>query len=312
MCLWGVCFLPAIAGLTNHENRASGFSLIFSASIGSSALGGLLCGFLPRWLTWSGFNLQPAAAGRLMLLASCAIAALGLIAVLRMDVPVDESAKPMEDANPRRWRLLLRIDPFLLRFLPSMALWTAISAAFTPFANVYLSRDLHLPLSRIGVVFSASQILQLCMGLLTPALFRALGLVNGIVATQVLTAMALAALAGTHNVSLAVSMYLGFSVMHWMSSPGLYNLVMSRVPEQERSTAASMTLFCNAVLQSAATVGAGILFVRFGYPHVLAGIAAASAIAAIVFRSLVSTVDPGAPGQLLPASARLPNHSSER
>jgi hypothetical protein len=139
------------------------------------------------------------------------------------------------------------------------------------------------------------------MGLLTPVLFRALGLVNGIVATQLLTAMALAALAGTHNTSLAVSMYLGFSVMHWMSSPGLYNLVMSRVPEQERSTAASMTLFCNALLQSAATAGAGILFVSFGYPHVLAGIAVAAAIAAMVFRSLVSTADAVAPIEPLPA-----------
>jgi len=307
MCLWGVCFLPAVAGLTSHENRASGFSLIFSASIGTSTLGGVLCGYLPQWLARSGVNLQPAEVKRLMLLASCAIAAIGLLAVLRMDVPLAGSAKPIEDANPRRWRQVLRVDPFLLRFLPAMALWTAISSAFTPFANVYLSRNLDLPLSSIGVVFSASQILQLGMGLLTPVLFRVLGLINGIAATQVLSGLALAVLAGTHNSSLAVSMYLGFSVMRWMSSPGLYNLVMSRVPEQERSTAASMTLFCNAVLLSPATAGAGILFARFGYPHVLAGIAAATTVAAIVFHSLVRPLDTHETAQPLQVHAGLPN-----
>ena len=36
---WGVCFLPAVARLTTEENRASAFSLIFSAGIGTSMLG---------------------------------------------------------------------------------------------------------------------------------------------------------------------------------------------------------------------------------------------------------------------------------
>ena len=42
MCIWGVCFPPMVARLTTTENRASAFSLIFSASIGASALGGLI------------------------------------------------------------------------------------------------------------------------------------------------------------------------------------------------------------------------------------------------------------------------------
>ncbi len=66
-----------------------------------------------------------------------------------------------------------------------MALWSAILAAFTPFANVYLARDLHVPLTRIGLIFSSAQLVQLCLGLLTPLIFRMLGLINGIVATQI-------------------------------------------------------------------------------------------------------------------------------
>jgi predicted MFS family arabinose efflux permease len=138
-------------------------------------------------------------------------------------------------------------------------------------------------MERIGLIFSISQIVQLCVGLLTPLLFRRLGLLNGIVVTQLITATALGFLAITRDSRLAVVLFLGFSAMQWMSSPGLYNLLMTRVPDRERSSASSMTLFCNAVLASAATAGAGIMYVRFGYPHVLVGISALAALAALLF-----------------------------
>jgi MFS family permease len=179
------------------------------------------------------------------------------------------------------------MNPFLLRFLPAMGLWMAVLASFTPFANVYLSKDLHVSLAQIGLIFSAAQVVQFCVGLLTPLVFRRLGLVNGIVATQVATAAALGCLAGTHDRRLAVALYLSFSATQWMSSPGLYNLLMSEVPDEERSSASAMTMFCNALLQSCATAAAGILFVRFGYPHVLLGIAALALAAALLFGCLV-------------------------
>jgi len=292
MCLWGVCFLPCVAGLTTEENRASGFSLIVSASIGTSALGGVICGYLPQWLHRAEFAMQPADVRRMILLVSCGIAAMGLLAVLRMHLPLPQAETLIERSTQNRtWRQLLRVDPFLLRFLPAMALWTVVLTSFTPFANVYLSRARHVPMSRIGLIFSLAQIVQLCVTLLTPVLFRALGLVNGIVTTQIMTALCLGCLAGTRDTGLAAAMYLSFSAMQWMSSPGLYNLLMSRVSDEERSTAASMTLFCNALVGAGATAGAGILFTRFGYPIVLAGIAALAVVAAMLFRLLVGAAD---------------------
>lgn len=292
MCLWGVCFLPAIAGLTTEANRASAFSLIFSVSIGTSTLGGIICGYLPRWLKIAGFSMQPWEVKRLILLASCGIAAAGLFAVLRLQLPSQQAATVTENqTHGYGLRAIWRTNPFLLRFLPTMALWTAVLASFTPFANVYLTRVLHVPMLQIGLVFSFAQIIQFSVGLLTPILFRRLGIVNGIVATQLVTAFTLACLAGTQHTQLAIALYLCFSAMQWMSAPGLYNLLMSRVPAEERSTAAAMTLFCNAILGSAATAGAGILFTSFGYPRVLTGIAAFAASAAILFRWLVGSTD---------------------
>jgi predicted MFS family arabinose efflux permease len=117
-------------------------------------------------------------------------------------------------------------------------------------------------------------------------LFRSLGLVNGIVVTQLLTAVALGCLAGTQSAQLAVPLYIGFFGLQWMSAPGMYNLLMTRVSEEEQSTASSTTLFCNALVGAGSTAGAGILFTKFGYPHMLAGIAAVAVVAAMLFRKL--------------------------
>jgi len=215
---------------------------------------------------------------RMILLGSCGIASMGLIPLTRLRLPLQESG-PEAGHEKRRWR----VNPFLLRFLPSMALWTAVLAAFAPFANVYLAKDLHLSMARIGLIFSVSQVLQLCVGQVTPWLFRRLGLVRGIVATQVATGAAMGLLAIVSDPRLAVALYLSFTASQWMSSPGLYNLLMSRVPDAERSQAAAITLFSNALLQSFATAGAGVLFAAFGYPRVLAGIAALALAAATLF-----------------------------
>jgi len=287
MCIWGVCFLPAVARLTTEKNRASAFSLIFSVAIGTSALGGVVCGYLPQWLSRAGIVMQAAQVKRLLLVASCVIAMMGLAAVLRLRMP----PQPEEDtpaAVPtgswfRRWKP----HPFLLRFLPAMALWSAVAASFNPFANVYLSRNLHIPMTRIGLIFSSVHVMQLCLGLLTPLVFRALGLVNGIVATQIAAAIALISLAGATDGRWAVAFYLCFAAAQWMSTPGLYTLLMTETPDKERSTASAMTMFCNSLVISAATAGAGILFTRFGYKPVLLGIAALALTVAMLFRLLV-------------------------
>jgi hypothetical protein len=92
-----------------------------------------------------------------------------------------------------------------------------------------------------------------------------------------------------------------FSAAQWMSAPGLYNLLMNETPDPERSTAAAMTLFCNALAASAATAGAGILFTRFGYPPVLLGIAGIATNVAVLFWLIIPRRHDGVP---LPSVAK--------
>jgi MFS family permease len=294
LCIWAVCYLPTLAGLTTEENRASAFSLNFSMSIVAGALGGLVCAYVPRMLKAAGYALQAADVKRLILLGSCGIAGMAVIPLLQLRIPLSKSEPQVQDdASKQPWKM----NPFLARYLSALALWTAALASFMPFANVYLTRDFNISLSQIGLIFAAAQAVQFCAGLLTPLVFRRLGLLNGIVATQVATAAAIACLAGTHNRGLAVALYLSFSATQWMSTPGVYNLLMSKVPEEERSSASAMTMFCNSVLQSAAMAGAGILLVRFGYPRVLFGIAVSALVAALLVGTLVSAACRRSPAQ---------------
>jgi MFS family permease len=282
MSSWGVCFLPAIARLTTDSNRTSACSFIFSVSVGTSMLGGIICGYLRKILMMAGITLQVVDVKRLILLVASAIVLLGLLPLFRLQLPADVASDlhATKQLRKRRRLRLPSVRPFLLRFLVCMALWTAILAAFTPFANVYLARDLHIPMEQIGLLFSVVQLVQLCMGLLTPVVFRALGLVRGIAMTQIAAALLLWGMAAATSVRLAVAFYLTFSAVQWMSSPGLYNLLMSETPDTERSSAAATTLFLNALASSGATAGAGLLFTHFGYPHVFSGLAVGAVLCA--------------------------------
>ena len=290
MCGWGVCYLPAVARLTNERNRASGFSLIFSVSVGTAMLGGIVCGYLRQWLGIAGIAIGAAELKRMILLVSCGIVLLGLIPVLRLRVqsPIGEEAKTKIRPERGKWLREWKLRPFLLRFLPSMALWSAVLAAFTPFGNIYLARDLHISMAKIGLIFSAVQVIQFLMGLATPVVFRALGLANGIAAVQIAAALVLGSLAGVTNGKLAVALYLTFAAAQWMSLPGLYNLLMNETPDGDRSTASALMMFFNALAGSIATATAGVLFTRFGYPRVLLGLAVVAFAVALLLRLLIT------------------------
>ncbi|SDF37287.1 MFS transporter [Terriglobus roseus] len=261
MCLWGVCFLPAIAELTEENNRAAAFSLIFSVSVGTSALGGAFAAHLPAWMAAEGSTMLTWQIQRAILICASLLAAVAFAFAWRLRLPNDVRS---EDEPMQGWKHLLH-SSFLRRYIPLMAIWSAMIAAFVPFANVYLTNSLHLSLSHIGTVFLLSQLVQLCSGLVTAPLFRSFGLQRGIAATQLVTGTLLMLLALTHTVNVATVLYLCFSATQWMSSPGMYNLLMRGTPDSERSTAASAVMFGNALVSSGATALAGIGFANFGY-----------------------------------------------
>jgi MFS family permease len=277
LCYWAVCFAPSAARLTTEQNRTFAFSLLLSVGIATGGLGGLVGGYLPGWLQMIRPALPAADAKQIVLLLCCLIVALGVWPISRLRFDVEQKTQRRSWTFPK----------FLFRYLPAIALWSLASGAFAPFATAYLSRQVRVPLAHIGLIFSASQLAQVVAILMAPLVFKRCGLVVGIVYTQVATAIALAGLATTHNLTLIVALYLSFTAFHWMGGPGIYTLLMNRVAEGERSNASAANSLVTSLCQAIASAVAGAAYVDFGYPAVLSGIALIALLAAFLFWALL-------------------------
>jgi len=271
---WAVCLPPAVAQLTTEQSRPLGFSLFFSFAIGEGVLGGLIGGNLPAWLS----RLQPSATGFQLkqgsLLIASAIVLLGLWPISRLGF--GQNSLPERRVFPR--------TQFLRRFLPAIAVWSLVTGAFSPFFNVYAAQHLRLGVRDIGMLYSASQLSQVAAILLAPMIFRKFGLVTGIVYTQMATALALVCLARTTTASGAAVVYVTFMAFQWMSEPGMFTLLMSKVMLAERSGASALNFLVVSLANAVAAGAAGWSFARFGYPSVLAALAGLALAAALLFR----------------------------
>jgi MFS family permease len=277
LSIWAVCISPALAQLTTEENRSFGFSFVFSAGIGVAALGGVVGGGLPGWLSKAAPSVAVAHTNQTALLISCGIIALGILPLAQL--------RFRSAAAPEKKRLVH--NPFLLRFLPVIALWSLVTGAFSPFFNVYFSQYIGLPLQKIGVVFAVSQLSQVLAILFTPLIFRRFGLVTGIIYMQVATAVALGALASVRGASTAAFAYVIYMAFQWMSEPGMYTLLMNEMAPSERNGASALNFLVISLSQAFAAAVAGASFTRFGYPAVLSVTAVVALAAAALARLLL-------------------------
>jgi len=298
ICLssWGVCLSPTVASLTSEERRPAGFSIMFASGIGVAGVGALAAGNLPAcFQRLLGPALRVGQAERYTLLLAIGVGALSLIPLSRID---------LRPASPRT-RFTRPSAPFLRRFLPAMAVWSLVTGALPPFASLYFVHHLGVTLSAMGGIFSLSQLVQFGAILLAPVVFRWTGVGNGIVLTQGMTALMLFALARIETPLFAGWLYWGYMASQCMNEPGIYSLLMERVPEAGRGGASSYTFFVAAASQIVASAGVGILVVRLGYSAVLCAAAALGIVAAALFWRLAAS--PAAVASALPEAAATPN-----
>lgn len=279
---WTVCFSPTVASLTNKENRVSGFSIVFATGIGTGTLAGLVGGYLPELLKSAQRTTQLPENIRLVLIFACGITMLGVLPLLRLRLGSVESV----EKTPVRV-----VHPFLLRFLPPFFLWSMVTGSFTPFAAVYLQQHLRIPLSRVGIIFSMSQLVQLAAALLAPFLFQRLGTVMGIICMQFATGIAMLALGLTQNMSAAILFYLGFTGLQFMSGPGIYSLLMTQLPEGERGASSALQNMTGSLSHAGVAVIAGFVIVRYGYSTLMAGNAGTAVAAALLLFLMLGSMN---------------------
>lgn len=272
-----VCYTPSLAQTTTTRNRTFAFSLATATLIGVGTIAGLFGGHLPGWIA----HFRPHAAAfelkRGALLVSCAIMLIALGPTRRLKLtPV-----------PAAERKLYPRNPFLLRYLPAIAMWAIVTGSFSPFFNVYFSQHIRMPVENIGAVFSASNISQVIAVLAAPAILRKFGLVTGTMYMQIATAIGFVFLAVAPGATSAGAIYVCFAAVQWMSEPGLETLLMNQMSPSERSGASALNLFVSSIVQAVVAVIAGSAFARFGYPTTLVAIAGFAIAAAFSFRVLL-------------------------
>lgn len=217
---------------------------------------------------------------RLVLICASLFLVCGLWPILHLRLGAPERSEP---------RSSLTIHPYLLRFLPVFALWSLVSGAFVPFAPIFFHKQLGLPLQAVGAVFSAAQLAQAFAVLVAPVLYRRAGVVAGIIGAQLIAGGAILALCLGHSVHFMIGAYLVFTVAQFGATPGFYSLIMSRVPELERSSASAAQNITGSLVQAVSAAFTGFLIVRHGYSSVFAVNAILSLMAATFSFALLSS-----------------------
>ena len=282
--MWAVLMSPAVAKLTSVQNRGAGFGIICSSGIAIGILGGGVGGRLPGWIARLAPGASVVAQYRAALWIGCAIVMLGLGSSLKLP-PLAQLSLPPQS------RLLRRPPPQLIYFLGAVAVWNLGTGVFNPFFSAFFER-LHMPVERIGLVFSLSQLGQALAILAAPLVFRATGLIRGISRMQLLSAVALACLAASGGQATAAFAYGAYMVVQNMSEPGMFTYLMDCVPERERSGVSALYFLVASSVQAIAAGVSGLLLRRFGYPPVLMLAAVLCAIAGVLVRLLLANRAP--------------------
>ena len=292
MCGWPICFSPAIAALTNEDNRSLGFSMAFATGIGLGSLAGVAGGLIPQALHASALHMPLVSGIRVVLLASCAVTSLGVLPVIALRI---------RNHFPPASKRLRVFHPFLYRFLPAFILWNVVAGSFPMFGAIYLQKVLGIPLGRLGAVFSASHMAQFGAVLASPVVFRWAGMAKGVAGIQICTALFLVLIAVSRNAPFAVCFYLLYFASQFMCGPGIYSLLMNRIPEEERSTASALQNLSGAICQAGTAALTGICIVAVGYKVVLLANAVIVSIASLLFLLLAPQEKSTASGAALSA-----------
>lgn len=270
---WPVCFAPAIARLTTEQNRVFAFSISFATGIGTGTLAGLVGGSLPGLLKSMHRSASVGEGMRIVLICASLLAMVGVWPILRLQLGAPEKSER---------KGLRAFHPYLLRFLPAFAIWSFVTGSFIPFAPVFFQKHVGLSLQHVGIVFSASQLAQVFAVLIAPLLYRRAGSVAGIICAQLIAGAAILALCFGQSISFVLTAYLLFTAAQFAASPGFYGLLMSRLPDADRSSASAVQNITGALVQAGSAALTGSLIVRFGYSTIFWINATLALIAALI------------------------------
>lgn len=281
---------PVVMRETGEEARpflfSAAFAVLFLAAIAGSALGGLLP-HLFRLLTS-----VDRLAFRWSLWTACGITLLSAVPFYRMRERSGGAAAAAPTTPWGQIRELAEID-WGLQFklaLPSAMIGLG-AGLIIPFMNLFFRDRFGLDAAAIGVLFMVMQGFMLVGNLFGPAVSRRLGLVRGVVLTQLVSVpfMMLLALSQSFPVVLG-AFFLRGGLMN-MNQPLASHFAMEVVPEQAHAITNSVLALAWYVSWSVSADIGGALIERKGYTEPLLIAAGLYVLASVLFYVFFQGVD---------------------
>lgn len=264
---------------------SASYGVIFASAIVGSVVGGALPHFFHAFVELDQVTL------RWTLYSGCALTFLSAVPFFAMSEPVGAAAPPTALAQLRDfieidWGLHLKL------ILPATLIGLG-AGLIIPFMNLYFRDRFGLSEGEIGALFGVMQGFMVVGNLFGPAVSRRLGLVGGVVATQLASVPFMVVLAlSTHFPLVAAAFFLRSGLMN-MNQPLASHFAMEVVPERDHAVTNSLLSLSWFLAWSVSADIGGALIERKGYAEPLliatALYIAASVLYWIFFRNVEET-----------------------
>ncbi len=254
---------------------SAAFTVLFLASIVGSIVGGVLPHFFRALTENEGLTL------RWSLWTGCGLTLLASIPFYRMRTPPPAEGGGLRTAWDQIVELT-RVDWGLQLKLALPALLIGLGAGLIiPFLNLYFRDRFGLAPATIGLLFALLQGAMVLGNLFGPAVSRRLGLVRGVLVTQLASVPFMVVLALSHSFPVVVVSFLLRGGLMNMNQPLTTHFAMEVVPEREHAITNSILSLSWFLAWSVSADIGGALIGRRGYTEPLL-LAAALYVAASV------------------------------
>jgi len=265
-------FRLSIAPVVMKESAIERRPFLFSASFGvfflSAILGSAVGGALPHLVHVVAPGSSQAL--RLSLFAAAAITLASAFPFLAMRSGEEGSGAAARPGALEQIKDLLEIDWGLhLKLILPSAMIGLGAGLIIPFLNLYFKDRFGLTEGAIGILFSVMQGFMVAGNLFGPAVSRRLGLVLGVVATQLLSVPFMIVLAVSHLFPLvALCFFLRGGLMN-MNQPLVSHFAMEVVPERDHAVTNSLLSLSWYLAWTVSAEMGGALIERKGYEEPL-------------------------------------------
>jgi MFS family permease len=255
------------------------FSAAFTVSFLSAILGSALGGWLPNLFRLLTDN--DLLALRWSLYVACACTLLAVIPFNAMRdaeprrerVPGEQIGQRIERGFARAWGYVCEVGELdwilnLKLVLPSLMIGLG-AGLIIPFLNLYFRDRFALDEANIGILFGVMQAFMVLGNLFGPAVSRRLGLVGGVVVTQLASVPFMIILALSHSFPLVAAAFCLRSGLMNMNQPLTTHFAMEVVPERDHAMTNSLLSLSWFLAWSVSADIGGAMIERQGYTQPL-------------------------------------------